>query len=52
MTARKHGAQPGNRNAVKTGLHTARMRALRKEARLRVLKLNAAVIEARLAKRR
>ena len=29
MTARKRGAQPGNRNALKTGCHTKEMRALR-----------------------
>ena len=43
MTARKRGGQPGNRNAFKTGLHTAEMRALRKQARLRVQKLKAAM---------
>jgi hypothetical protein len=48
MTARRRGAQPGNRNAFKTGLHTAEMRALRKQARLRVSKLKSAMQAARL----
>jgi hypothetical protein len=49
MTKRRRGAQPGNRNAFKTGLHTAEMRTLRKQARLRVRKLKSAMEAARLA---
>ncbi|HVT25425.1 MAG TPA: hypothetical protein VHD95_12425 [Rhizomicrobium sp.] len=47
MTAKKRGGQPGNRNAFKTGLHTAEMRSLRKQARLRMQKLKAAMEAAR-----
>ncbi|MBN9577352.1 MAG: hypothetical protein J0H26_03205 [Alphaproteobacteria bacterium] len=53
MTAgkRKRGAQPGNRNAIKSGLHTAEMRALRKRARRNVLAIRAAIAHANLALR-
>jgi hypothetical protein len=44
---RGRGAPRGNRNAWKTGLHSAPMRALRKEARLRLQKIKAAVAMAR-----
>src|ERR1700734_3151817 len=44
---RGRGAPPGNRNAWKTGLHSAPMRALRKDARLRLQKIKAAVAMAR-----
>jgi hypothetical protein len=35
---RRRGGQPGNRNAVKCGQHTAQMRTLRAEVRFAVLK--------------
>jgi len=35
---RRRGGQPGNRNAVKHGQHTAEMRALRAEVRFAVQK--------------
>ena len=41
-TGRKRGGQPGNRNALKTGLHTRQMRDMRRTARLRIAALKAA----------
>ncbi|HSC18713.1 MAG TPA: hypothetical protein VLC74_07340, partial [Rhizomicrobium sp.] len=38
---RRRGGQPGNRNAVKHGLRTAEMNALRAEVRLAVQKAKA-----------
>ncbi len=49
MNKRKRGAQPGNRNALKSGLHTQEMRALRRQARLRIHALKAAIAQANLA---
>ena len=47
-TGRKRGGQPGNRNALKTGLHTRQMRDMRRTARLRIAALKAATAWARM----
>ena len=49
MTApqRGRGAPRGNRNAWKTGLHSAPMRALAKDTRLQLQKIKAALAMAR-----
>jgi hypothetical protein len=46
---RKRGAQPGNRNAVKTGLHAAATREFRRAMWLRLRRLEAAIAMARQA---
>jgi hypothetical protein len=38
---RRRGGQPGNRNAVKNGQHTAEMRSLRADVRIAVQKAKA-----------
>ena len=49
-TGRKRGGQPGNRNALRTGLHTREMRAMQRLVRLHVAALDAAVARLTLAK--
>jgi hypothetical protein len=44
---RKRGAQPGNRNAAKTGLRTKAMRDFKRALRLRLREIEAAVAMAR-----
>jgi hypothetical protein len=51
FTGRKRGGQPGNRNAVKSGLHTAPVRARHLLARTQIAALNTAVARLKLAQR-
>lgn len=49
FTGRRRGGQPGNRNAVKSGLHTAPMRALHQRVRTQIAALHATIARAELA---
>ena len=45
---RRRGGQPGNRNALKTGCHTAQMRALRREVSRAIAQVKLGVAMAKL----
>jgi hypothetical protein len=44
---KQRGAPPGNRNAMKTGLHTRAMRDFKHTMRLRLREVEAAIAKAR-----